>query len=144
MSGFPGRSVWRKENLYPIRCRRERTATSGCVSLSRMRLMFQLRRCGVKLSKVLSRSYSASNGLKESRRSTQRADGPEGLSLLEMMPVVTLILIVASIATPIDRTVTVRAREAVLRDHLGSLRALCCHPRGSGGPRALGFPLSRE
>jgi general secretion pathway protein G len=49
--------------------------------------------------------------------------GPEGLSLLEMMLVVTLILIVASIATPIYRTVMVRAREAVLRDHLYSLRA---------------------
>jgi prepilin-type N-terminal cleavage/methylation domain-containing protein len=33
---------------------------------------------------------------------TQSADGPEGLSLLEMMLVVTLILIVASIATPIE------------------------------------------
>ena len=46
------------------------------------------------------------------------ANRPEGLSLLEMMLVVTLILIVASIATPIYRTVMVRAREAVLRDHL--------------------------
>ena len=49
---------------------------------------------------------------------------PGGFSLLEMMMVVTLILIVVSIATPIYRTVTVRTREAVLRDHLYSLRAL--------------------
>jgi general secretion pathway protein G len=49
---------------------------------------------------------------------------PEGFSLLEMTMVVTLILIIASIATPIYRSVVVRAREAVLRDHLFTLRAL--------------------
>jgi len=48
----------------------------------------------------------------------------EGFSLLEMMIVVTLILIVASIATPIYQTCATRAREAVLRDHLFTLRAL--------------------
>ena len=41
-----------------------------------------------------------------------------------MMMVVTLILIVASIATPIYQTCVLRAREAVLRDHLFTLRAL--------------------
>jgi general secretion pathway protein G len=41
-----------------------------------------------------------------------------------MLMVVTLILIVASIATPIYQTCVTRAREAVLRDHLFSLRAL--------------------
>jgi general secretion pathway protein G len=41
-----------------------------------------------------------------------------------MMMVVTLILIVASIATPVYQTCATRAREAVLRDHLDSLRAL--------------------
>jgi general secretion pathway protein G len=49
---------------------------------------------------------------------------PQGFSLLEMMMVVTLILIVASIATPIYQTCATRAREAVLRDHLFTLRAL--------------------
>jgi prepilin-type N-terminal cleavage/methylation domain-containing protein len=49
---------------------------------------------------------------------------PRGFSLLEMMMVVTLILIVASIATPIYQTCATRAREAVLRDHLFTLRAL--------------------
>ena len=38
--------------------------------------------------------------------------------------VVTVILIVVSIATPIYRTVVVRAREAVLRDDLYTLRFL--------------------
>jgi general secretion pathway protein G len=55
---------------------------------------------------------------------TQSANPAEGFSLLEMMMVVTLILIVASIATPIYTTVAVRAREAVLRDDLFTLRAL--------------------
>jgi general secretion pathway protein G len=41
-----------------------------------------------------------------------------------MMMVVTLTLIVASIATPIYQTCVVRAREAVLRDDLFTLRAL--------------------
>ena len=40
------------------------------------------------------------------------------------MMVVTVVLIVASIATPIYTSVVTRAREAVLRDHLFTLRAL--------------------
>jgi len=52
------------------------------------------------------------------RRNGRAGDDPEGFSLLEMMMVVTVILIVASIATPIYRSVVTRAREAVLRDHL--------------------------
>jgi general secretion pathway protein G len=55
---------------------------------------------------------------------TQSANRPEGFSLLEMMMVVTMILIVVSIAAPIYRTCETRTREAVLRDHLFSLRAL--------------------
>jgi general secretion pathway protein G len=58
------------------------------------------------------------------RHDTKSANRPEGFSLLEMMMVVTLILIVASIATPIYQTCAVRAREAVLRDDLFTLRAL--------------------
>jgi general secretion pathway protein G len=58
------------------------------------------------------------------RRKPQSAHRAEGFSLLEMMMVVTLILIVASIAAPIYRTCEVRTREAVLRDHLFTLRAL--------------------
>ncbi len=52
------------------------------------------------------------------RQDTKGGGRLEGFSLLEMMLVVTLILIVASIATPIYRTAVERAREAVLRDHL--------------------------
>ena len=55
------------------------------------------------------------------------ADGPKragGFSLLEMMMVVTLILIVVSIAQPIYHTAMVRAREAVLADDLWTLRYL--------------------
>ncbi len=67
---------------------------------------------------------SASSSLRESRHSTQSANRPAGFSLLEMMMVVTLILIVTSIAAPIYTTCAQRAREAVLRDHLFTLRAL--------------------
>jgi general secretion pathway protein G len=58
------------------------------------------------------------------RHNAEAGPRPRGFSLLEMMMVVTLILIVASIATPIYRNVAVRTREAVLRDHLFTLRAL--------------------
>ena len=58
------------------------------------------------------------------RPKTNSAGRPEGFSLLEMMLVVTLILIVVSIATPIYKTCEVRTREAVLRDHLYNLRFL--------------------
>jgi len=47
---------------------------------------------------------------------TSSVNGPEAFSLLEMMMVVTLILIIASISTPIYMTAMVRAREAVLAD----------------------------
>ena len=52
------------------------------------------------------------------------ASRAEGFSLLEMMVVVTVVLIVASISAPLYMTAMVRAREAVLRDHLFSLRSL--------------------
>ena len=58
------------------------------------------------------------------RRKAEAGLRLEGFSLLEMMMVVTVILIVASIATPIYQTCVTRAREAVLRDHLFTLRAL--------------------
>ncbi len=48
----------------------------------------------------------------------------EGFSLLEMMMVVTVILILAAISTPFYRTAVIRAREAVLREHLFTLRNL--------------------
>ncbi len=55
---------------------------------------------------------------------TRRPHCLEGFSLLEMMIVVTMILIVASISTPIYMTAMVRVREAVLRDDLFTLRSL--------------------
>jgi len=58
------------------------------------------------------------------RPKAKSANRPEGFSLLEMMLVVTLILIVVSIATPVYQTCEVRTREAVLRDHLYTLRFL--------------------
>jgi general secretion pathway protein G len=58
------------------------------------------------------------------RRKAEAGTRPQGFSLLEMMMVVTLILIVASIASPIYQTCLTRTREAVLRDHLFTLRAL--------------------
>src|SRR5208337_2850427 len=58
------------------------------------------------------------------RPKPKSANRPEGFSLLEMMMVVTVILIVASISAPIYMTAVVRAREAVLADHLFTLRSL--------------------
>jgi hypothetical protein len=55
------------------------------------------------------------------RRNGRRGDDPKVFSVLEMMTVVTVILIVASIAAPIYQTCVTRAREAVLRDHLFSV-----------------------
>jgi general secretion pathway protein G len=66
----------------------------------------------------------ASTGRLMSCHCVQSTDHPESFSLLEMMIVVSLILIVVSIATPVYRTCETRTREAVLRDHLYSLRAL--------------------
>ncbi len=59
-----------------------------------------------------------------SRWDAQVGHRPEGFSLLEMMMVVTVILILASISTPYYRTAVIRAREAVLRDDLYTLRYL--------------------
>ena len=58
------------------------------------------------------------------RHDGKSASPAAGFSLLEMMMVITVILIVASISTPIYTTAVVRAREAVLADHLFTLRAL--------------------
>jgi general secretion pathway protein G len=58
------------------------------------------------------------------RKDSRGINSVEGFSLLEMMMVVTVILIVASIAAPIYQTCATRTREAVLRDHLYTLRSL--------------------
>ena len=58
------------------------------------------------------------------RADAKNAHCRAGFSLLEMMMVVTVILILASISTPFYRTAVIRAREAVLRQHLFTLRNL--------------------
>ena len=58
------------------------------------------------------------------RRDAGNASRSKGFSLLEMMLVITLILIVASISTPYYRSAIIRGREAVLRDDLFTLRRL--------------------
>ncbi len=58
------------------------------------------------------------------RQEDKRGNRPAGFSLLEMMMVVTVILILAAISTPFYRTAVIRAREAVLRDDLYTLRYL--------------------
>jgi hypothetical protein len=55
-----------------------------------------------------------------------------------MMMVVTLILIVASDATPIHQICATRAREAVLRDHL--FQALSSQPSAFSGHAEKGGP----
>ncbi len=50
--------------------------------------------------------------------------GPRGFTLLELMVVITLIMILATFAMPTFRVAVVRAREAVLRDDLFTLRKL--------------------
>ena len=67
---------------------------------------------------------SASIGRLIHRHGGKGASRPGGFSLLEMMMVITVILIIVSISAPIYMTAVVRAREAVLADHLFTLRAL--------------------
>ena len=58
------------------------------------------------------------------RRDASRASHHPGFSLLEMMTVVAIIMIVAAIASPIYITSRIQAEEAVLHDHLFTLRFL--------------------
>lgn len=58
----------------------------------------------------------------QSRAGTGRAG--RGFTLLEMMVVMTIILILASFAVPTYTTAIERAREAVLRDDLYTMRSL--------------------
>ncbi len=56
--------------------------------------------------------------------SERRATDGSGFTLLELMIVLTLILIIVSIATPMYDRAILRAREAVLRDDLYTMRNL--------------------
>jgi general secretion pathway protein G len=49
---------------------------------------------------------------------------PRGFTLVELMIVVSIILILISMAAPIYRNAVIRAREAVLRDNLFTMRQL--------------------
>jgi general secretion pathway protein G len=60
---------------------------------------------------------------KDEGRRTQD-DAPFGFTLLELMIVLTLILIIVSIATPMYDRAILRAREAALRDDLFTMRQL--------------------
>src|SRR5208282_5609034 len=55
----------------------------------------------------------------KTRRNRQR-----GFTILELMVVISIILILVSIAAPIYSTSVLRAKEAVLRDDLFQLRSL--------------------
>jgi Tfp pilus assembly protein PilE len=78
-------------------------------------------------------------------RRQKRRHRPEGFSPLEMMMVVTVILIVASVATPIYMTCALRAREPVLRDDLYTLRGLIdCFTLDNGRAISVASPLCRR
>ena len=53
----------------------------------------------------------------------QHADGQRGFTLIEMMIVITIIGILASIAVPAMRTAPQRARESALKEDLFTLRS---------------------
>lgn len=58
------------------------------------------------------------------RRTTGGGPGTGGFTLLELMVVLTLILILATLAVPSYQTAIRRAREATLRDDLYTMRSL--------------------
>ena len=59
---------------------------------------------------------------------------PLGFSLIEVMMVLTLILIAASITQPIYQNIMLRAREAALRDTLYTMRGWRIHCFGCVRP----------
>jgi general secretion pathway protein G len=58
------------------------------------------------------------------RRDSAPGISAPGFTLLELMMVLTLILVLASFAMPMYRVAMIRAREAVLRDDLYTMRSL--------------------
>ena len=63
------------------------------------------------------------NPARGERRQRNRP-GYRGFTLVELMIVVSIILILISVAAPIYRNAVIRAKEAVLRDNLFTLRQL--------------------
>lgn len=58
------------------------------------------------------------------RRRSARIRKSAGFTLLEMMMVIFIIMILASVAMPVYNQAVVQARESVLRSNLGSLRSV--------------------
>jgi general secretion pathway protein G len=58
------------------------------------------------------------------RRLSARIRQSAGFTLLEMMMVIFIIMILASVAMPVYNQAVVQARESVLRSNLGSLRSV--------------------
>jgi general secretion pathway protein G len=58
------------------------------------------------------------------RRLSARIKQSAGFTLLEMMMVIFIIMILASVAMPVYNQAVVQARESVLRSNLGSLRSV--------------------
>jgi len=58
------------------------------------------------------------------QRVVHRRRGQKGFTLIELMIVMSIIMILMSIAVPIYNTSIIRAREAVLRDDLFTMRSL--------------------
>jgi general secretion pathway protein G len=54
----------------------------------------------------------------------ERGPGQRGFTLIELIVVITIILILVSLAAPIYRTSIIRSKEAVLHDDLFTLRSL--------------------
>jgi general secretion pathway protein G len=57
-------------------------------------------------------------------KTKNRRDGRRGFTILELMVVISIILILISVAAPIYSQTVLRAKEAVLRDDLFQLRSL--------------------
>src|SRR6266567_2012846 len=78
--------------------------------------------------KHMASGHNSSAGLSNARNyqfiRRNRRRLASGFTLLELMIVMTLIMILASMVTPTYRIAIVRAREAVLRDDLYTLRTL--------------------
>ena len=89
------------------------------------RISLACQRCGTTdyILKAIYRFLSFSNN----RRSTPRrihSLGERGFTLIELIVVVTIILILVSLAAPIYRTSIIRSKEAVLHDDLFTMRSL--------------------
>lgn len=70
------------------------------------------------MKKLLFRNFSLHNAAGE------RKPGERGFTLIELIVVITIILILVSLAAPIYRSSIIRSKEAVLHDDLFTMRSL--------------------